>query len=48
MARADRSLYRIFVVGDKGTVALSRSFGDLLHSAITHVITPMNFPTGIF
>jgi F-type H+-transporting ATPase subunit gamma len=46
MVKADRSLYKIFVVGDKGSVALARPMGDILDSAITHVQTPMNFPTG--
>lgn len=46
MVKADRSAYKLFVVGDKGSVALSRPMADLLDSAITHVITPMNFPTG--
>jgi F-type H+-transporting ATPase subunit gamma len=46
MVKADRSAYKIFVVGDKGSVALSRPMADLLDSAITHTITPMNFPTG--
>jgi F-type H+-transporting ATPase subunit gamma len=47
MVKADRSAYKIFVVGDKGSVALSRFMPDLMDSAITHIITPMNFPTGI-
>lgn len=46
MVKADRSAYKLFVVGDKGSVALSRPMADLLDSAITHVVTPMNFPTG--
>lgn len=41
----DRSSFKIFVVGDKGSVALSRPFPDILENAITNVITPMNFPT---
>lgn len=48
MVKADRSAYKLFVVGDKGSVALSRPMADLLDSAITHVVTPMNFPTGTF
>jgi F-type H+-transporting ATPase subunit gamma len=48
MVKADRSAYKIFVVGDKGSVALSRPMGDILESAITHPSTPMNFPTGTF
>ena len=46
MVKADRSAYKIFVVGDKGSVALSRSMTDIMDSAITHINTPMNFPTG--
>lgn len=47
MVKADRSAYKLFVVGDKGSVALSRTMTDILDSAITHVNTPMNFPTGL-
>ncbi len=47
IVKTDRSAYKIFVVGDKGAVALSRPMADILDSAITHVGTPMNFPTGI-
>ena len=46
MVKADRSAFKLFVVGDKGAVALSRTMTDILNSAITHVNTPMNFPTG--
>ena len=46
MVKADRSAYKIFVVGDKGASALSRTMGDLFEHAITHVTTPLNFPTG--
>jgi hypothetical protein len=42
---ADRSSYKLFVVGDKGSIALSRPFPDLMEHAITNVTTPMNFPT---
>jgi F-type H+-transporting ATPase subunit gamma len=48
MVKADRSAYKLFVVGDKGSVALSRSMSDILDSAITNINTPINFPTGIF
>lgn len=48
MVKEDRSAYKIFTVGDKGSMALSRSMADILDSAITHIITPMNFPTGIY
>jgi len=47
MVKQDRGAYKLFVVGDKGSVALSRSMTDILESAITHVNTPMNFPTGM-
>jgi F-type H+-transporting ATPase subunit gamma len=47
MVKADRSAYKLFVVGDKGSVALSRIMPDLLEHSITHVQTPLNFPTGI-
>jgi len=46
MVKADRSAYKLFVVGDKGSVALSRSMTDILDSAITNINTPINFPTG--
>ena len=46
MVKADRSAYKIFVLGDKGSVALCRSMEDILDSAITHPSAPMNFPTG--
>lgn len=46
MVKADRAAYKLFVVGDKGSVALSRPMADILDTAITHVQTPMNFPTG--
>ena len=47
IVKTDRSAYKIFVVADKRAVALSRPMADILDSAITHVDTPMNFPTGI-
>jgi hypothetical protein len=45
MAKIDRSAYKIFVVGDKGSLALSRFFPDILEFGITNVQTPLNFPT---
>lgn len=48
MVKADRNAYKLFVVGDKGSVALSRSMSDILDSAITNINTPINFPTGLF
>ena len=48
MVKADRNAYKLFVVGDKGSVALSRPMADVMDSAITNIETPINFPTGIF
>jgi F-type H+-transporting ATPase subunit gamma len=45
MVKADRSAYKVFVVGDKGSIALSRPLPDILEHAITNVTTPINFPT---
>jgi F-type H+-transporting ATPase subunit gamma len=42
---ADRSAYKLFVVGDKGSIALSRPFPDLMEHATTNITTPLNFPT---
>ena len=46
MVKADRNAYKVFSVGDKGSIALSRPMPDLLDNAITNITTPMNFPTG--
>jgi len=46
IVKADRSAYKIFSVGDKGSVALSRTMSDIMENSITNLITPMNFPTG--
>jgi F-type H+-transporting ATPase subunit gamma len=46
MVKADRNAYRLFCVGDKGSVALCRTMTDIMDNAITHVGTPINFPTG--
>lgn len=46
MVKADRSAYKIFVIGDKGSMAISRTMGDLFEFGVTHVQTPVNFPTG--
>lgn len=48
MVKEDRNAYKLFVVGDKGSVALSRTMADIFHTAITNIGQPMNFPTGIF
>lgn len=45
MVKNDRASFKIFCVGDKGSVALSRPMPDLMEFAITHPITPLNFPT---
>ena len=47
MVKDNRSAYKIFSVGDKGSVALARPMPDLMDTAITHVQMPLNFPTGI-
>jgi hypothetical protein len=46
MVKTDRSAYKIFVVGDKGSMAIARNMPDLLEFGITHIQTPVNFPTG--
>lgn len=46
MVKENRSGFKIFVVGDKGSTALSRPMPDLMEHAITHLYTPLNFPTG--
>lgn len=45
MVKADRNAYKVFVIGDKGSVALSRPLPDLMDHAITNITTPLNFPT---
>ena len=45
VVKADRNAYKIFVVGDKGSIALSRPFPDIMENAITNITTPLNFPT---
>lgn len=45
MVKADRNAYKVFVIGDKGSVALSRPLPDVMENAITHITTPINFPT---
>lgn len=47
MVKANRSAYKVFVVGDKGSIALSRPMPDLMEFAVTNISTPLNFPTGI-
>lgn len=48
MVKADRTAYKVFVVGDKGSISLSRVVPDLLEHAITNIQTPLNYPTGIY
>jgi len=45
MVKEDRGAYKIFVIGDKGSLALTRTMPDLIENTITNLITPMNFPT---
>lgn len=45
MVKADRSAFKVFVIGDKGSIALSRPLPDIMEHAVTHMTTPMNFPT---
>jgi len=45
MVKHDRNAYKVFCIGDKGSVALSRSMTDIFESSITNVTTPLNFPT---
>ena len=45
MVKENRSGYKVFVVGDKGSVALARPLPDIMSSAITHITNPINFPT---
>ena len=37
MVKADRNAYKIFPVGDKGSIALCRPFPDILNQAITNI-----------
>ncbi len=39
----NRSAYRLFAIGEKGTSALLRPFPDILHTAVSEVLYPMNF-----
>ena len=44
IVRADRTAYKIVVIGEKGTAALSRPFPDLLYQSINELQSPINFP----
>lgn len=48
IVKADHDAYKLFVVGDKGSLALTRIFPELVNSTITNLLTPINFPTGSF
>jgi len=39
----NRSAYRLFTIGEKGASALLRPFPDILHTAVSEVLYPMNF-----
>lgn len=43
MVKENRGAYRIFVVGEKGTSALSRPFPDIFLSSISECSYPINF-----
>lgn len=45
MVGKDHSPFKIFTIGDKGTTALSRHCHDILFASISHIATPVNFPT---
>lgn len=45
MVKEDRGAYKIFVIGDKGSLALTRPMPDLIENTITNLGSPMNFPT---
>ena len=42
---ANKSIYSIFTIGEKGTSALVRPFPDLVKYSLSEVNTPLNFPT---
>lgn len=39
----NRSAYKIFVIGEKGTSALLRPFPDCVHTSVSECLYPMNF-----
>jgi F-type H+-transporting ATPase subunit gamma len=43
LLKPNRSAYRIFVIGEKGTSALIRPFPDVLLSSVSEVLYPLNF-----
>ena len=44
IVKPDRSAFKLFIVGEKGQMALIRPFPDLIKNAVTQVFTPINFP----
>jgi F-type H+-transporting ATPase subunit gamma len=45
MAGKKREKYAIFAIGEKGTLALTRPFPDLLYKSITNILTPVSYAT---
>ncbi|KAM3138545.1 hypothetical protein pb186bvf_009297 [Paramecium bursaria] len=43
--RANRSAFKLFLVGEKAYNAMIRPFPDLLTQSISQIATPINFPT---
>lgn len=41
----NRAAHKIFVLGEKGTLALMRPFPELLYQTASEFVQPMNFPT---
>lgn len=46
LVKQDHDAFKLFVVGDKGSLALVRIFPELVNTSITNLLTPINFPTG--
>ena len=45
MVKAEPDAYKLFVIGDKGSLALTRIFPELVNTSITNLVSPINFPT---
>jgi len=43
LVNPNRSAFRIFAIGEKGTSALVRPFPDVLHTAVSEILYPLNF-----
>lgn len=43
----NRSKIRILPVGEKGSIAMTRPFPDLIKSSISDIVTPYNYPTAM-